>query len=256
MPSASSDPTQRFSNRVRDYVRYRPSYPEALIQTLAAEAGLSPGAIVADIGAGTGLSSECFLRHGCTVFALEPNPAMRAAAEERLGAQPRFHSIEATAEATTLASQSIDLIAAGQAFHWFDRERSRQEFTRILQPGGWVALFWNTRRTEATAFLRAYESLLQTYGTDYQEVNHTRVEASGLQAFFGGSYQVREFENEQIFDYEGLKGRLLSSSYAPAAGHPKHAPMLRDLERLFTVHQEDGRVRFLYHTHLYFGPLA
>lgn len=253
MPSVSPEPTRRFSNRVRDYVRYRPSYPDALIQTLAAEAGLSPASIVADIGSGTGLSSECFLHYGCTVFAVEPNAAMRAAAEEWLREQPRFHSIDATAEATTLASQSIDLITVGQAFHWFERTRSRQEFTRILRPGGWVALFWNSRRTEATAFLRSYESLLQTYGTDYREVNHTRVDASVLQAFFGSSYQIREFENEQVFDYEGLKGRLLSSSYAPAAGHPDHAPMLRELEHLFTAHQEEGRVRFLYHTHLYFG---
>jgi SAM-dependent methyltransferase len=256
MTSASPDPTQRFSNRVHDYVRYRPGYPDALIQTLVSEASLSPTSIVADIGAGTGLSSECFLRYGCTVFALEPNAAMRAAAEERLGDQPRFRSIEATAEETTLASQSIDLITAGQAFHWFDRERSRQEFIRILKPKGWVALFWNSRRREATAFLRAYESLLLTYGTDYREVNHTQVDASVLEAFFGGSYQVRVFENEQVFDYEGLQGRLLSSSYAPAAGHPDHAPMLRELEHLFTNHQEDGRVRFLYHTHLYFGQLT
>lgn len=254
---SASDSTSRFSDRVADYVRYRPGYPDSLVQTLVTEAGLRPASVVADIGSGTGISSELFLRLGCRVCGVEPNREMRAAAEARFREEPRFRSVAATAEATTLDSGSIDLIAAGQAFHWFDLERTRAEFTRILSPQGLVALFWNKRRTESTAFLRDYEQLLLEFSTDYEQVNHARVDAALLKAFFGGDQDsARSFQYSQSFDFEGLRGRLLSSSYAPAAGHPQHLPMLRELERLFQTHAVDGHVRFDYDTELYCGSLV
>jgi SAM-dependent methyltransferase len=248
--------TERFSDRVENYVRYRPGYPEGIIQTLVSQTGLSPGAVVADIGSGTGISAELFLRHGCTVHGVEPNEAMRAAAERPLSGYPHFHSIDGTAEATTLRSGSIDHVVAAQAFHWFDAPAARREFTRILKPGGWVVLFWNTRLTDASLFLRAYEDLLLEYATDYSQIDHRNVDAERLQAFFGGGYEERSFENHQQFDLEGLCGRLLSSSYAPNVGHPRHAPMLEALQRIFHAHQQDGRVRFEYRTEMHFGLLT
>ncbi len=250
------DPTRRFSDRVENYVRYRPGYPAAVVEMLRTEAGLSPSWVVADIGSGTGISTELFLRNGNTVFAVEPNAEMRAAAEARLGHRSRFHSTVGTAEATTLAAQSVDLVIAGQAFHWFDRGRARAEFQRILRPAGWVALFWNVRRTDSTPFLRAYEELLLTYGTDYAQVRHENVTPEVLQEFFGaGSYRTAVFPNAQSFDLEGLKGRLLSSSYAPAPAHPRHAPMLAELERTFREYEEEGMVTFEYDTEMYYGQL-
>ncbi len=252
-----SDSTSRFSDRVADYVRYRPSYPDSLVQALVSEAGLNPASVVADIGSGTGISSELFLRLGCQVYSVEPNREMRAAAEARFREEPRFRSVDATAEATTLDSGSIDLVVAGQAFHWFDVERTRAEFTRILTPQGLVALFWNKRRTESTAFLRDYEKLLLKFSPDYEQVNHTRVDAVLLSTFFGGDhYLTRTFPYSQSVDFEGLRGRLLSSSYAPAAGHPQHVPMLRELERVFLTHTFDGRVPLDCDTELYYGSLA
>jgi ubiquinone/menaquinone biosynthesis C-methylase UbiE len=257
------DPTRRFSDRVANYVRYRPGYPEALLATLVSEAGLGPesgsGSAVADVGSGTGISTELLLRAGGEVYAVEPNAEMRAAAEARLGGEPRFHSVAGTAEATTLPSASVDLVAAGQAFHWFDVERTRAELARILRdtPAGraQVALFWNSRRTDASPFLRAYEELLQRFGTDYAEVDHTKIGADTLERFFGERYEKLVFLSHQDFDSEGLQGRLLSSSYAPGPGHPHHEPMLAALRRIFDQNQEEGRVRFVYDTKLYLGRL-
>ncbi len=253
-PQASPDPTRRFSDRVENYVRYRPGYPEEILQTLRAETGLSPASAVADLGSGTGISAELLLREGCTVYAVEPNAEMRTAAEARLGENPGFHSVAGTAEATTLPERSVALVTAGQAFHWFDIPRTRAECLRILQPGGWATLFWNVRRTGSTPFLRAYEELLLTYGTDYARVRHENVGPDVLGEFFGpGGYRTAVFFNVQSFDLEGLTGRLLSSSYTPGPGHPNHAPMLEELTRIFHTYQEEGRVRFEYDTEMFYG---
>ena len=257
MTQITHESTTRFSNRVADYVRYRPGYPEGLVQTLRDAASLKPASVVADIGSGTGISTELFLRLGCVVWAVEPNREMREAAESQFRDQPGFHSIDGTAEATTLEAASANLVVAGQAFHWFDVERTRTEFARILHPDGTVALFWNSRHLDTTPFLKAYETLLQDFATDYQQVDHKRIDASVLKCFFAGDhFQTRTFPNSQTFDFEGLRGRLLSSSYAPATGHPRHAPMLLELERIFHEHESNGRVRFDYDTELFFGQLA
>jgi len=258
-----TDSTRRFSDRVANYVRYRPGYPDALLATLVEETGLGPesgsGSAAADAGSGTGISTELLLRAGGEVYAVEPNAEMRAAAEARLGGEPRFHSVSGTAEATTLPDASVDLVAAGQAFHWFDVERTRAEFARILRGApterAQVALFWNSRRTDASPFLRAYEELLLRFGTDYAEIDHTKIGAETLARLFGGPYEKRVFPSHQSFDSEGLEGRLLSSSYTPGPGHPDHEPMLAALRRLFDQHQEQGRVRIEYDTELYLGRL-
>jgi len=168
----------------------------------------------------------------------------------------RFRSINGTAEETALPSSSVDFVTAGQAFHWFDREKAKQEFKRILKPQGWVVLVWNERREDSTPFARDYERLLKNYGTDYEEVGHKRIDSEALGPFFGDDFHHDTFENSQSFDFEGLKGRLLSSSYTPEAGHPQHAPMLLELQRIFDEHQEDGKVAFEYDTNIYYGHLV
>src|SRR5579863_1256797 len=115
-----SNSTTRFSDRVEDYVKYRPHYPKKILSYLQDRYAFGPGWVVADIGSGTGISTELFLRFGNNVFAVEPNLEMRSKAEELLAAHPGFRSVEGTAEATGLPGSSIDLIVAGQAFHWFD----------------------------------------------------------------------------------------------------------------------------------------
>ncbi len=245
---------QRFSSRVADYVRYRPGYPAGMMTILAAAGGLKHGCKVADIGSGTGISAAALLDVGCEVFAVEPNTEMRQAAEEQLGGNGRFHSIGAPAETTTLADQSVDLVFAAQAFHWFDVPKARAEFSRILRPGGFIALVWNVRQMDSTLFLRDYEALLKTYATDYAQVRHENVNEAVLSGFFAdGSYQRWSLPNAQQFDFEGLRGRLLSSSYAPAAGQPGHESMMVELRRIFDSHQSNGVVDILYDTEIHLG---
>ncbi len=251
------DPTHRFSSRVENYIKYRPGYPISVIQTLTSECGITNKSVTADIGSGTGILSELFLKNGNRVFGVEPNRGMREAGERLLKNYPNFASVDGTAEATTLGDRSVDFITAGQSFHWFDRTRARAEFARILDPGGWVALIWNERLTDTSPFLRSYEDLLQRYGTDYAAVDHRNVDAEAIAAFFAPQpFTLRKFESRQVFDFDGVKGRLLSSSYTPEPNHPNYRPMLDALQATFHRYQADGKVSFDYLTLLYFGHLA
>ncbi|MCA1593086.1 MAG: class I SAM-dependent methyltransferase [Acidobacteria bacterium] len=251
-----ADPTRRFSNRVENYVKYRPTYPPAIIELLREECGLTRDSVVADVGSGTGILSEMFLKQGCRVFGVEPNRKMREAGERLLRAYPNFKSVNASAEETTLDNESAEFITAGQAFHWFDLARARVEFARVLRPGGFVVLIWNERRTGSTPFLRAYENLLLARGTDYQQVMHQNIDETMIRRFFGaGGVRLETFESKQVFDFEGLKGRVLSSSYVPEPGHPNYEPLMRELDAVFDAHQEHGRVSFDYDTKVYYGKL-
>lgn len=253
----ASDPTGRFSNRVADYVRYRPDYPPALLDWLHHEIGVSTATLVADIGAGTGISTRLFLASGHPVIAVEPNAPMREAAEALLGQEYlRLKLVDGTAEATTLADDSVGLVSAAQAFHWFDTAAVRREWARILHPGGLALVFWNSRLLDASPFLVGYEQLLLEFGTDYTEVAERYQDDDTMRAWFGSGLRgVAQFPNTQYMDAEGLRGRLLSSSYAPPPGHPRHAPMLEALQQLFDAHAVDGRIAFEYHTRAFVGTL-
>ncbi|QIF01525.1 class I SAM-dependent methyltransferase [Roseimicrobium sp. ORNL1] len=254
MSDVSRAPEKRFSNRVADYVKYRPGYPPEILDLLREKTGLNAGSVVADIGSGTGISAEFLLREGCTVHAVEPNADMRVAAESMLGGRQGFHSVAGSATATTLPDHSVDLIVAAQAFHWFAGEATRAEFDRILDPDGWVALIWNVRKVDSTPFLVAYESLLLKHATDYGQVRYELVDEKVLASFFrDGKFTSTSFPNAQQFDYEGLKGRLLSSSYAPAAGQPGHEEMIAELERIFSEHQVGSKVAIDYDTWVHWG---
>jgi len=247
------DPTQRFTSRVENYVRYRPGYPIAVIDLLKSECGLNATSVIADIASGTGIFTRMLLQNGNCVFGVEPNSEMRQAGEEYLSTHTRFTSVPGTAEATTLADHTVDFVTSAQAAHWFDREKARREFTRICRPTGWTVLLWNERRTDSTPFLRSYEQLLAEYGTDYQDVRSERT-TQQIETFFAPSpFQFRTFDYRQEFDYPALEGRLLSSSYTPQAGDPAYAPMLRELRRIFDAHQANGQVAFEYDTRVYFG---
>jgi SAM-dependent methyltransferase len=249
----ASNATSRFSDRVENYVRYRPGYPPEVMEALRSECGLTPSHVVADIASGTGIWTRMLLENGNPVFGVEPNAEMRQAGERLLSKFPKFTSVSGTAEATTLPDQSVDFITAAQAGHWFDRKRARHEFVRILKPGGWLVLLWNERVTDSTKFLRDYEQLLLTYGTDYQDIRHQHTTDAVNEFFDPSPFQKRVFDLRQEFDYAGIEGRLLSSSYAPGPEHPQHAPMLKELRRIFDACAVDGRTAFDYKTRLYFG---
>ena len=252
---AKTDPTVRFSARVENYIRYRPGYPSAVIETLRSECGLKPSSIVTDIACGTGIFTRILLENGNRVIGVEPNREMREAAERLLANYDRFTSIPGTAEATSLPDASVDFATAAQAAHWFDLPKARRECARILKPHGWAVLIWNERSTDSTPFLRAYEELLIRYGTDYEQVRHEHTTDNIGEFFTPDPFEQRVFEMAQHFDYAELEGRLLSSSYAPMQGHPNYESMLQELQRIFEAFNSDGRVSMDYLTRMYYARI-
>jgi SAM-dependent methyltransferase len=251
-----TDPTTRFSSRVDAYVKYRPSYPPQLFDTLRDECGWTASAAIADVGSGTGISAELFLKRGNLVHGVEPNREMRLASERLLTAFPKFRSSSGRAEATGLEAQSVDFVLAAQSFHWFDRDACKREFARILRPLGFVLLLWNDRLTEASPFMRAYEALLHTHSDDYASVKQKEaVPDAAIAAFFApAAFGVKIFSNHQEFDGEGLLGRSMSSSYVPEQGH-RHDTFVSELEKMFELYAVGGKVHFDYATRLYWGRL-
>lgn len=247
------NPTERFTERVENYIRFRPGYPEAVVDVLE-RAGLPSGGVVADVGAGTGISSALFLRRGYRVTAVEPNGAMRAAAESALGGTDRFQALAGRAEATGLSADFADLVICAQAFHWTDRPAARDEFLRVAKPGGIVALMWNQRPPSGTPFLDEYEALLLEWGVDYADrIKRTTEDSIGsIQSLFAPR-MVEEavFPHAQHFDWEGLQGRALSASYVPLADHPNHERFFAGLRQVYGRNQIDGSVAFGYECHLY-----
>lgn len=250
------DSTKRFSSRVDNYVKYRPSYPPAIISFLSRACDLTPNDVIADVGSGTGLLTKLFLDNGNRVIGVEPNREMREAGEHFLAPYPNFISVNGTAEATMLEDASVNAVVAGQAFHWFDIEKTQREFLRILKPAGWVALIWNARRVDSSPFQREYDQLLRTYSDEYARTNHQdAVTDAAIDAFFGRRAGRMRFDYAQQFDFDGLLGRLMSSSYAPEAGHPNHTPLVKALRNLFDTHQRAGVVTFEYDSEVYYGVL-
>jgi len=250
------DNKERFSNRVDSYLKYRPSYPKEAVDYLYDYVGLRSNSKIADIGSGTGIFSKLILERGSYVIAVEPNEEMRVASEQTLDSNPNFQAISGSAESTGLPDQSVEFIVSAQAFHWFDHLAAQIEFRRILQPGGKVILIWNSRITNGTSFREEYDQLLHTYGVDYKKVNHKNISQTMLQSFFKeGAMNEARFRISQEFDFEGLRGRLLSSSYSPVPGDRNYNPMMTELRNLFERHNKDGIVLFDYETEIFWGEV-
>lgn len=248
--------TSRFTRTVENYIKYRPGYPKALFDFLQTQLHLTPESVVADIGSGTGISTEPFLKLGNQVFAVEPNLEMRQAADDLLGHFPNFVSVNGTAEATTLPNYCADIVIAGTAFHWFEPSATRREFLRILKPDGYVLLTWNVRNNKRSNFMPAYEDFLLNHSTDYTLVREVYHDSTGFDTFFGkNQWQQVAFENTQVFDFEGLIGRYLSCSYAFPENHLQFLDAKAALRIIFDEYQEDGKVALWYDTVLYYGKL-
>ena len=244
-------PEERFSGRVENYVRFRTGYPDALIDFLESECGLTADAFIADLGSGTGTLTRMLLDHGNTVFAIEPNAEMRFKAEQLLGHYERFKSVDATAESTTLPDECVDFVTAGRALQWFDAPVALREMGRILKPGGWALVVWNRRRNPPTALLAAYENMLRTYCRDYGALDKRR--GAAIDLLHQSGFKLETLEHPKEFDLEQLKGLVLSLSVSPDQGDPSYQPMLSALEEIFEKYQSNGQVRFDYTTTIYFG---
>jgi ubiquinone/menaquinone biosynthesis C-methylase UbiE len=251
---ASKDPTSLFSGRVENYIKYRPGYSSKLLKLLQSKYGLTSGSIIADIGSGTGILSELFLKNGNQVFAVEPNHEMRSAAEKLLSGYPNFVSVTARAETSTLPSHSVDFVTAGQAFHWFDRSAARTEFIRILKPSGWVVLAWNGARTD-TPFLKEYDEFWRTVLMGAR--GSREEENDDVAAFFSGPSERLMLDGfHQNLDFDQFTGRVLSISMAIQPGEPGHAAFMEKVRQLFERHQQGGRVTISYDTEVIIGQLA
>ena len=243
--------TERFSDRVEQYDRYRPHYPNALLDFLVSRK--TPPAVVADIGSGTGILSGQLLQFGYQVMAVEPNKPMREAAEGRLSEHQVFHSVDGTAEDTTLPSFSADVVTCAQSFHWFDRVKCRTEFDRILRPKGLIALIWNDR-SQQDPLMEQYDELLTRFVPEYPNCSHRRVSPADITEFFAnGSFESFTFPNHQFLTRDEFLGRLVSSSYVPLSGKPGHNELIAACKALFDQFALNGSIRFLYETQLYFG---
>jgi len=250
-----TDSTTRFSNRVADYVKSRPGYPPAVIDVLRERIGFDATKIVADVGAGTGISTALFLAAGNRVFAVEPNAPMRNAAVAALGSDPNFVAIDGTAEATTLPANSVDLIVAAQAFHWFDRPKFAAEARRIGRRGAHLLLLWNERLAVGSPFLEAYEQLLRDISADYTRVDHRNLTEAQIADVFAGAPQLIELPNEQVLNWDLLQSRALSSSYVPPPGDPRHERFVARLRDVFDRTAEDQRVVMSYRTQMHLGTV-
>ncbi len=251
MGLSSLNPTERFTERVDNYVRYRPTYPPAIIPYLRETIHLNRKTIVADIGSGTGIFTDLLLKHGFTVIGVEPNQAMRAAGENFLQHYPHFSSVQGTAEATTLANQSVDFITVAQAFHWMDPEKTKVEFSRILKPQGHTLLIWNVRLTD-TAFLQSMDELKRQFGKQYEAIHSNHADETQIRAFFAPKQvRIKTFRHAQILDYASLRGQLLSSSYMPQETEAGYEEMIKALEDVFQRYQENAQVNMEYETKLF-----
>ncbi len=244
------EPKKRFSSRVENYIKYRPSYPLEIIEYLKKKNILTEDAVIADVGSGTGILAKLFLDNGNQVYGVEPNKDMREGAEKTLQGYTNFTSLDGSAESTGLEENSVDLITAGQAFHWFDVEESKREFKRILNSDGNVALIWNNRGKSGAEFNSNYENFILKYGIDYKEV---RKNEKNVDLFF--KYQKETFDNFQDLDFASFKGRVLSSSYIPLVDNPIFPEMILELKTLFNKHQRNGIIRIEYDTEIYFGKV-
>ncbi len=244
---------ERFSNRVENYIKYRPGYPSEVLDLFRSVMGLRESSVIADIGSGTGISSRLFLENGNVVYGVEPNAAMRNAAEKLLQSFSNFKSVDGSAENTMLPDGSVDLVVAAQAFHWFENDSTRNEFDRILRDGGYIVLIWNERQLDTTAFLREYERFLLTFAKDYEKVRHENVTKENIEKLFQRPFTERVFANTQEFDFEGLKGRMLSASYMPAETDHAAEPMIAELRQLFAKHAENDKIKVLYDTRVFYS---
>lgn len=252
-------PTTRFTEKAKYYHASRPGYPKEVLTTIRRITNLTPDPsnIIADIGSGTGKLSEIFLKYGVTVMGVEPNKAMREIAEKEMKNYENFISIDGAAESTGIKNHSIDLIIVGQSFHWFNLSKTRKEFQRILKPGRYAMIVWNNRNKESSHFFRDYETILKDFGTDYKEVTKAIIGKKEFSDFFGTeNYKRFLFTNKQQLDYEGIRWRLLSTSYIPTEESETYLTKLQRLKEIFQKHQKNGVIKLDYETEMFVGKIS
>jgi ubiquinone/menaquinone biosynthesis C-methylase UbiE len=243
----------KFSTKVNNYSKYRPSYPDKFIEYLIQEVGLNKDSIVADIGAGTGRLTRLLAEKVKTVLAIEPNLNMRQACLEYCRQSTNVIPVDGSAESTTLADSSVDFITVAQAFHWFDKEKSKSEFGRILKPGGKVTLVWN--KPPETQFGKDIDALYHLLCPDYKgRAGGSELTSDAYQDFFKKRCcDYRVFDNSSESSLANYLGGSLSASYAPSESDANYAKFVAGVTRLFQKYQTNGKLLVNNQTHSYTG---
>jgi SAM-dependent methyltransferase len=245
----------RFTGRAGDYDRYRPTYPDGIITYLQGKIGFNRKWVVADIGSGTGILSELFLKNGNKVFCVEPNADMRGVAEKNLVRYgPLFVSVDGRAESTTLEPDSVDLIVAGQALHWFDLHGARLEFGRILRRDGRVAIIYN-HRIKRGRLETAYDGLVTRHRRNRPPIPDAN------DAYVSKFLGIRRHDrlilpNSQDLDLDGILGRMASASYMPGRDTRYWSAVEKDARKLVEKYGRNGVVKLRYDTTVYLGRIA
>ena len=248
METSYLSPIERFSPLVENYAKYRPGYPEQILFTLEKHFGINNEKIIADIGSGTGQLSKLFVNKYYQTYGIEPNAAMRMVSINEFATYLNFKAIKGTAEQTFLYSESIDLIVAGQSFHWFDNEMSKIEFNRILKHKGIIALIWNERKNE-TEFMQRYERLLQKHCSNYKINNHKEYDYRKIKELFSEKkVDLFIFENQQKMDFTAFIGRLKSCSYCPSENDKHYAFLMRGMNKLYENYKCEENITIEYNT--------
>ena len=242
-----------FSTKVADYVASRPDYATALLVTLSERCGLAAGACIADVGAGTGILSRSLLERGFQVIAVEPNEAMRAAAEAALAGRAGYRSVAGSAEAMPLAAGSVDLITAAQAFHWFDPVPARRECLRVLKPHGQVALIWNDR-TADDPLQSVLDDIAARFGGAKRSAMVAQGERANLEVFFGrAEWEEFAWPHEQQLTEAGMQSLVFSRSYIPARDSAAGREVAAEVSRVFHRFATDKWITIRYATVLVLG---
>jgi SAM-dependent methyltransferase len=248
--------TERFSGRVQAYLAYRPRFPREIVPFLREHGALPEDAVVADVGAGTGMLAEIFLEAGHRVLAVEPNAEMLEACRALATHYPVLEVVDGSAEATTLPDASVDLIVVGRAMHWFDWPRAHREFQRILRPDGWVLNASNGHRDSGGRIPTRLSEILRKYRTDTAEADTTRDFEKRLRGFLDpSSWHRATLHHAMTVDFATLLGYAESLSAIPRPGERGYDGMVAELRAVFEEYQRDGVLVTPLSSNLHLGRL-
>ena len=234
--------TQQFTGKAAAYKKGRPDYPEKIFDDLYGTYGFDASSVIADIGSGTGKFCRPLLERGSTVYAVEPNGDMLAAARNVLSGKANYHAVEASAEETTLPEHSVDHITCAAAFHWLDAKAFHRECLRILKPGGLVVMAWNVRDKDAQ-LNRAHAEVFRRFCPKFESLSHGFDACQeNLTWFYGGQFDRIAYADDAVQDKKKFLSRSLSSSYALKPDDADYEAFVAALEELFDAWQQEGVV--------------